>query len=100
MDVFGVENVSGPNDPSRIKKTRDKKEDVSVRKTGDDHVVISDAAKTAFKDRSLTKMVTDLPEVRKEAVEKAKSEFENGSLFSDEVIGKTADKILKALKED
>lgn len=103
MDVLGINNISEPKDSGRIKKAQNKKTDnASADKNSviNDNVVISEAAKSALKDRSYVNMVNELPEVRKELIEKAKSEISNGSLFSEEIMQKTADKLINGIVEE
>ena len=45
-------------------------------------------------------MVQDLPEIRQDLVDRYKSQVENGSIPNDEMISKTADKLLNGLLED
>ena len=103
MDVFGISKITGPKDSGRVDKAQvNKKGENADKKSLDsaDQVMISDSAKTAFKDRSYVKMAQDLPEVRQDVVERIKSQVDNGSFPNDEVIRKTADKLMNGILED
>lgn len=103
MDVLGISKLPEPKDSGRVDKAQvSKKGDTGDKKSlaSTDEVMISDTAKSAFKDRSYVKMVQELPEVRQELVERIKSQVANGSIPNDEMISKTADKMMNGILED
>ena len=102
MDVLGISKLTEPKDSGRVDKAQVKKGQTADKNalSSSDEVVISDSAKSAFKDRSYVKMVQELPEVRQELVEKIKAQVANGSIPNDEMIKKTADKMMNGILED
>lgn len=103
MDVLGISKLPEPKDSGRVDKTQvNKKGDTADKKslTSTDEVMISDTAKSAFKDRSYVKMVQDLPDIRQDLVDRIKSQVDSGSIPNDDMIRKTADKMMNGILED
>ena len=103
MDVLGISKLPEPKDSGRVDKNQvSKKGDTADRKSlaSTDEVMISDTAKSAFKDRSYVKMVQDLPDIRQDLVDRIKSQVDSGAIPNDDMIRKTADKMMNGILED
>ncbi|MBN2145336.1 MAG: hypothetical protein JW774_12005 [Candidatus Aureabacteria bacterium] len=98
MTINGIANVSGLSGPEKIKKSGLKKiESFSKEKDQADKVTISEKARLAHGEAVYINTLKTIPDVRPEAVKKAKDDMENGKLYTPEIIEKTAEAILERL---
>ncbi|EKD26304.1 MAG: hypothetical protein ACD_79C01270G0002 [uncultured bacterium] len=100
MDISGVNNLSESSDSIKYKKVESRKDSKRSSNTDIDNVIISNEAKSAYQEKALMKKVNELPEVRREIVERVKSQIADGTLLTSDALEQTAERILHGLSEE
>jgi hypothetical protein len=101
MDVRGIDHLSEPGGSSKPEKPVSRKEENRRgEKTSGDALTISNEAETAFQERVYSKMVKDLPDIREDEVERARSALDRDELLSQKNLEQVAEKLMRGLGDD